>query len=152
VVFTQRLPGLRLTIDRLSGLQPDELTKVVKAVATLYQGLVHHPQRGIGQLLSSRGDPVVGPICHIGQEKPYLRSSDYHFGTIARRLNEILARPSGTIEARLDQYLFLLDVKQAIKGCPHLTANGETYLKHAWLDVSSIFLSADGPKLLDWDK
>ncbi len=121
-------------------------------MAALYQGIVHVPKRGIGQLLSSRGDAVVGPICHIGEEKAFLRSSDYHSDIIARRLRGFLARPSGTIEARLDQYLFLLDVKQAIKGCRHLTANGATYLKHAWLDVSSIFLSADGPKILDWDK
>jgi hypothetical protein len=69
---------------------------------------VHDPKRGIGQLLSSQGDPVVGPICHIGEENVFLRSGDIYFDTIARRLNEILARPSGTIEVRLDQRVVVL--------------------------------------------
>jgi hypothetical protein len=38
----------------------------------------------------------------------FLRSGDIYFDTIARRLNEILARPSGTIEVRLDQRVVVL--------------------------------------------
>lgn len=148
VLFTERVAGPRLVT--LNGLAPADLKGVIKAVATLYQGLKGMVCSDVGQLTFAQGNVYLGPICHIGKDRPFLRSNDYHFDTIHRRMKEILHQPSGTIDARLDQYIFLLDLMQAMRGCRDLSANSSTYLKHGWLDTSSIFLTDGGPKILDW--
>lgn len=148
IPFTERIPGFRLA--GLDGLTPTQVTSVIKRIATLYQNLTAGEFHGVGHLMLHNGKVCVGPISHIGQDRAFLRSNDYHFNTLHRRMKEILKQPSGTINARLDQYLFLVDLKQAMAGCRDLSANSVTYNKHRWLDTSSIFMTEDGPKILDW--